>query len=248
MNLRAVPWVEPAHPSIVRLYDDLIQVYREMKNSQRQIDAAFDRVASQIGFVVTTTIPVLVEVDEKHNVKKAELDSQALPGTLFPEAFSPLVRELAPKAFANAAAGTYRFYLVWYDALYLKLRRDWMEPAHVLQGLLNVFMPQAGIAETAAAVRPEVREPAHWFDPGIALAVDDLVAISAIDQVYPELRLADRISADRMAVRRISAYVKEPAHFLAASVRPEVREPAHPPNINAQFIAELRALLQRFGS
>jgi hypothetical protein len=258
VNLRPVPWIEPAHPSIVRIYDDLIQVYREMKNSQRQIDEAFDRVASQIGFVVTTTIPVRVEVDEKHTVQKVELDCEALKGTLFAEVFSPLIRELAPKSFANASPGSYRFYLLWYDALNLKLRRDWMEPAHVLQGLLGSFMPQASIAESAAAVRPEVCEPAHWFDPGIALAVEDVVAISAIDQVYPELRLAERISADRLAVRQISAHVKEPAHFLrpevrepahfrAASVRPEVQEPAHFQNVGAQFMAELRALLQRFG-
>lgn len=262
MNLRPLPWVEPAHPSVIRIYDDLIQVYREMKNSQQQIDQIFDRVASQIGFVVTTTMPVRVELDDKKKVQKAELDGEALRGTLFEQEFSPLIRELTAKAFANASPGSYKFYLIWFDALKLKLRKDWMEPAHVLQSLFGSF--QAGVGASAALVRPEVMEPAHWFDPGIALAVDDVVAIAAIDEVYPELRLAERVSADRLTIRQISPHVKEPAHFLQSLLRPEVREPAHfrssavrpevrePAHFHdagaAQFMAELRLLLQRFGS
>ena len=62
-------------------------------------------------------------------------------------------------------------------------------------------------------MRPEVREPAHWFDPGVAIAIEDAVVISAIDQVYPELRLAERIAADRLAIRRIRPEVMEPVHF-----------------------------------
>ena len=60
-NLR--DWTEPAHPGVIRLYDELIQIYREMRKQQEEIDAAFDRVASQIGFVVTTTVPVRIEID-----------------------------------------------------------------------------------------------------------------------------------------------------------------------------------------
>ncbi|MGO9975927.1 MAG: hypothetical protein ACLP01_24600 [Solirubrobacteraceae bacterium] len=62
-------------------------------------------------------------------------------------------------------------------------------------------------------MRPEVLEPAHWFDPGVAIGVEDAVVISAIDEVYPELRLAERIAADRLALRQIPPEVKEPAHF-----------------------------------
>ena len=263
MNVRPVPWIEPAHPSVIRIYDDLIQVYREIKNSQQRIDQVFDRVASQIGFVVTTTMPVRVELDDKKTVQKAELDGEALRGTLFEQEFAPLIRELTAKAFANASPGSYKFYFIWFDALKLKLRKDWMEPAHVLQSLLGSIMQQAGVTASAASVRPEVREPAHWFDPGIALAIEDVVAISAIDEVYPELRLAERVSADRLTIRQVSPHVKEPAHFLqrlvrpevrepahfrASAVRPEVREPAHFQDLGAQFMAELRSLLQRFGS
>jgi len=207
-------WTEPAHPAVIRLYDDLIQVYRVMRERQEQIDAAFDRVASQIGFVVTTTLPVRVEVGEEGAVRKTFFDGDALRGTIFEKELSGFLQELTRKPFTGVPPGTYRFYLIWYDALKLKLRRDWLEPVHVIQGLLGSFASQRGasVAESAL-VRPEVREPAHWFDPGVAIAIEDAVVISAIDEVYPELRLAERIAADRLAIRRIGPEVMEPAHY-----------------------------------
>jgi hypothetical protein len=36
-----------------------------MRKRQKEIDATFDRVAAQIGFVVTTALPVRVEVAEE---------------------------------------------------------------------------------------------------------------------------------------------------------------------------------------
>ena len=84
------------------------------------------------------------------------------------------------------------------------------------------------------------------------------MTISAIDTVYPNLRLSERISANRMAVRRITSYVKEPAHvrpdvrepahYLQALVRPEVREPAHfSLGSREALLAELKSVLQKFG-
>ncbi len=209
-NLR--DWTEPPHPGAVRLFDELIQIYREMREQQEAIDAAFDRVASQIGFVVTTTLPVRVEVHEDGSVKSAQLDGTTLRGTLFEKEFAPFVERLRGKKFTGVPAGTFRFYVIWYDALKLKLRRDWMEPPHVLQSLLNTLAGQ--VVAQAAVVRPEVKEPPHWFDPGIAIAIEDAVVISAIDEVYPELRLAERIAADRLAIRRIRPEVMEPPHYL----------------------------------
>ena len=69
---------EPAHPGVVRLYDELIQIYRQMREQQNEIDAAFDRVASQIGYVVTTTLPVRIEIGEDAAVKDAQLDGSSL--------------------------------------------------------------------------------------------------------------------------------------------------------------------------
>ena len=219
-------WTEPAHPGVIRLYDELIQIYRQMREQQKESDAAFDRVASQIGFVVTTTLPVRIDVGENGAVKNAHLDGESLRGTLFEKELAPFVGRLKDRKFSGVPSGAFRFYLVWYDALRLKLSRDWIEPAHVLQGVLNSFVGQSALS---AAVRPEVREPAHWFDPGIAIAIEDAIVISAIDEVYPELRLSERIAADRLAIRRIG---------------PGVMEPAHPPYLEERnILAELRAVL-----
>jgi len=233
---------EPAHPGVVRLYDELIQIYRQMREQQKEIDAAFDRVASQIGFVVTTTLPVRIEIGEDAAVKGAELDGASLRGTLFERELGPFVARLKDRKFSGVPAGTFRFYLIWYDALRLKLSRDWMEPAHVLQGLLSAFLAQP---VRTAAVRPEVREPAHWFDPGVAIAIEDAIVISAIDEVYPELRLSERIAADRLAIRRVGPGVREPAHppfeerdlLAIRGVGPGIREPAHPPYEERDLLA-----------
>jgi len=218
-------WTEPAHPGVIRLYDELIQIYRQMREQQKEIDSAFDRVAAQIGYVVTTTLPVRIEIGNDGAVSGAQLEGESLRGTLFEKELGPFVGRLKDKKFAGVPAGSFRFYVIWYDALRLKLNRDWIEPAHVLQGLLNTLLTQP-VATTF--VRPEVREPAHWFDPGIAIAIEDAVVISAIDEVYPELRLAERIAADRLAIRRIG---------------PGVMEPAHPPFQERGLLDELRTAL-----
>jgi len=215
-------WTEPAHPGVVRLYDELIQIYQEMRKQQDKIDAAFDRVASQIGFVVTTTLPVRIELDASGAVKSATLDGDALRGTLFEKELAPFVSSLKEKKFPGVPAGTFRFYLIWYDALRLKLRRDWLEPAHVLQGVLNTLVAQQGVR--GIAVRPEVLEPVHWFDPGFAIGIEDAVVISAIDEAYPELRLAERIAADRLLIRRIRPEVMEPVHFTGIKERDVLAE------------------------
>ena len=199
-----------AQPAVIRLYDNLLRVYRIMRERQKEIDAAFDRVAEQIGFVVTTTLPVLVEVGEEGTVKKVSFDGEALRGTIFEKELSGLLQDLGQKPFGGVPAGSYRFYLIWYDALNLKLRFDCCEAAHLLQGLLGSIMSrQAGIS-ASSLVRPEVREPSHWFDPGFAIAVEEALVIFAIDEVYPELRLAERISAGRLAISRASWGLRPP--------------------------------------
>ncbi|MGO8790781.1 MAG: hypothetical protein ACLQVL_25835 [Terriglobia bacterium] len=190
---------ELTQPAVVRLYNNLTQVYRIMRERQKEIDAAFDRVAAQIGFIVTTTLPVRVEVAEEGAVKKVSFDGEALRGTIFEKELSGFLHEFAHKPFSGVPAGTYRFYLIWYDALNLKLRFEWTEPPHLLQAVLA---SQRAAISASSLVRPEVKEPPHWFDPGIAIAVEEAVVILAIDEVYPELRLAERISAGRLAIRR----------------------------------------------
>jgi hypothetical protein len=220
-----------------------------MKENQRAIDRVFDRVASQIGFVITTTLPVRAELEDKGKVRSLEIDNETARNTIFGTEFRPFLDELKGKPFQDVAAGSYRFYVIWYDALLLKLQWDIYEPAQVLASLVDMI-GQPTVQENIAAVRPEVREPAHWFDPRVTLPFEDVVTISAIDKVYPDLRLTERIAANRMAVRNIAAHVREPAHFLeAAMVRPGVREPAHfrDPGSRENLLTELRAILQKFG-
>ena len=51
------------------------------------------------------------------------------------------------------------------------------------------------VQKEIAAVIPGVREPVHWFDPGLKLPVEELILVSVIDEVYPELRLVDKINS-----------------------------------------------------
>ena len=56
--------VEPAHPGVIKLHDDLIDIYRVIRDRyQSAIDQAFDDVSRQIGFVIMTTLPVTLKVE-----------------------------------------------------------------------------------------------------------------------------------------------------------------------------------------
>ena len=210
-------WTEPAHPTLVKNYDDLINIYRVIREKyQTEIDKAFDSVARQIGFVVTTTIPVVAHV-EAGGAVKTSVDAAHLKGTLF----EAVVKPLAEMRSLPAQPGQYHFYLLWFDALRLKLRADWMEPAHFFRQNL-AYQARAQATATQVKPGPGPQEPAHWFDPGLAIAAEEAILISAIDEVYPELRLASQISAYR--------------EILRSGVRPEVMEPAHfqRPNLPTQ--------------
>jgi hypothetical protein len=245
---RIVPlrdWVEPAHPTLVQLFDDLVALYTHIKDKyQAEVDRAFDNVSRQIGYVVTTSIPVVLHVQERDKPFKLEMGSEALKGTLFEKALNKALnpQPLPPVAEkVRLSAGTYKIYLFWYSALKLRLRTDWMEPAHV------------SVAAAQAQSRPPMpypQEPAHWFDAGSFLPQEELVLINAIDNVYPELKLADRITATREVSRLLRPGVREPAHF-----RPEIREPAHSPTSEMALTAEravevlsqIAAVLRRAG-
>jgi len=224
--------IEPALPSIVHLYEGLVQVYRFMKNEQPAIDNLFDRVASQIGFVVTTTLPIRAEVEDKGKVRSLGLDSEALRGTLFASEFGPFLEERKSRAFENVPSGNYRFFLVWSSALQLKFHAPDPSPQERVAEPIYSMLRQPQVTTTPGY---EWMEPAHWFDPRVALAVDDVVAISAIDTVYPEFRLAERISANRGSL--LLNWYK-----LVA----ESGEPVHPPLASREtLLGELKAILQK---
>jgi hypothetical protein len=121
--------------------------------------------------------------------------------------------EFARRVAGNVTEGTYNLYLLWYDALKLKLHTDWMEPAH-LRAIFERARPQLQ-GQPFVEIGPGVHEPAHWFDAGFALETREALVISAIDEVYPELRLVSRISSARQALRNVALApgIREPAHF-----------------------------------
>ena len=211
-NLRLRDWMEPAHPMIVKLHDDLLAIYRLIReNYQSSIDKAFDDVSRKIGFVVTTTIPVTIEIADKGAIKRMTVGAEHLKGTLFEkELIIDALSKFRDGNIPKVSPGTYSLYLIWYDALRLKLKTDWMEPAHFRK---PGFTVPAQSNLTVASVRPEVMEPAHWFDPQVLLQPEEAVLIAVIDEVYPELNLAARVSAIRERVRAVRPEVMEPAHF-----------------------------------
>lgn len=76
-------WVEPAHPAVVQQFDELVDIVRFLKDGfQAEIDQAFDRTARQIGYVVTTTMPVLFQIGEGGKIESVELADKNLDGTL----------------------------------------------------------------------------------------------------------------------------------------------------------------------
>lgn len=215
-------WVEPAHPAVVKQFEDLILIYRALRERfQEPIDQAFDRVSREIGFVVTTTIPAVLEIPKEGQEVRWSV-SEALKGSMFEKALTEVLKP-DPAPWKGVSAGSYRLYILWHDALRLKLRKDWLEPAHFLRPDILRQATTATAASAAAQVRWEVQEPAHWFHPAATIPIEDQIVIAAIDEVYGDLRLAERIAQTRLMLRCVRPEVMEPAH-----IRPEVMEPAHP--------------------
>ncbi len=211
--------MEPAHPGVIKLQQDLVTIYQMIRERfQAGIDKQFDQVSRQIGFVVTTTLPVTFEM--KGREVKGGLAAENMGGTLFEQAFQPAFKEIGQAFAGQVDDGTYLLYLFWYEALKLKLHTDWLEPAHIFwmepahPGQFGTALP--GTTLRQAALRPGVREPAHWFRPDIQLEVQEALVITAIDEVYPELQLVQRIQKARQAINVPSALrpgIREPAHF-----------------------------------
>ena len=256
-------WVEPAHPSIIKFHEDLSVIYRRIRERQDRIDTAFDAAARQIGFVVLTTLPVTLEFAEKGKLKKAALGADYLKGTIWEREFGPIVKgfmsgdpdgspALAGGDPIPAFEGRYDLPLLWLGALKLKLRTDWVEPAHF----------RDVVAGRSMSWRPRHwTEPAHFLvgeelglwaagplpDPWLQGA-GDLVAgprpepwrqrilFSVIDEVYPELRLSDRVRTVVEAARRLRHDWVEPAHF-----REIERE------LPQEALAQINEILQRYG-
>jgi hypothetical protein len=262
-TMKSKDWVEPAHPVIVQQFDDLVDLYRFIrKQFQERIDTVFDGASRQIGFVVATTLPVTIQVGAEGKIEKVAFSAKNLEGTLFQREFAPIFEKMAGGQAGKVKAGDYTLHLLWYEALKLKLKADWMEPAH----FQRIRIRPEILEQLAIKVPPEVQEPAHWFDAGIALAKEEEILISAIDEVYPELKLAERIALGRQEGRLRIPGIREPAHFrellegiiesrVAGKLSPGIREPAHFRKLaeileredGLQVITELAAVLKKYG-
>jgi hypothetical protein len=214
-NIFFRPPPEPAHVSIVRQYEELIAILTYIREkAQTAIDQGFDLVSSQIGFVVAVSLPVTVELKENGEFEQLVMRGEHLKGTLFEKELLPPLKTLLEGTItmttgAAVGKGAFDIYLLWFDALKLKFGigpiRPWQEPAHPIAAELARIRPPGSrpIQEPAhpflGSFRPPP-EPAHWFDSRIQITQEEQVLIVALDEVYPELRLAERISASRHGV------------------------------------------------
>jgi len=273
-TIRNKDWVEPAHPVIVQQFDDLVDIYRFIRQQfQSRVDTVFDAVSRQIGFVVATTLPVAIQVGSEGKIGKVAFSAKNLEGTVFEREFAPIFKEMVGGKAGSVKAGDFTLQLLWYQALKLKLKADWIEPAH----FQRIRIRPEILEQLTMKIPPEVQEPAHWFDAGIALAKEEEILISAIDEVYPELKLAQQIALGRQEERLRVPGIREPAHFRIPGIRepahfrellegiiesrvagrlgPGIREPAHFRRLaeilerddGLQLITELAAVLKKYG-
>lgn len=213
---------ETAQPTVIRQYDNLVRVYQVLRERQKEIDAAFDKVATQIGYLVTTTLPVRLEVGDQGSVKKAFFDSDALRGTIFEKELSPFLQDLGKKPLNSVDAGTYRLYLIWHDALKLKLQLNWVEIVS-LRPIATIFPPHPN-------------EYTQWFDPGMAIAIEDAVVILAMNEAYPDLGIVERISSNRLAIAQMRLpHAQEKPAYLEQRFGGKERE----------VLTEVRAMLDK---
>jgi hypothetical protein len=241
---------EPAHSKIVELDDYLRTIYRLIREKyQDLINQAFDRASREIGFVVATTVPITFGIGERGQIKGFAIpDSSPIKDTLLGRTLLESIQPMRDTQIHLPKPGEYTVYLIWPPALKLKLYWEWLEPAHWGRPWTEpAHFPQREIDRTRLAAAEqttklvwESHEPAHWFNPRIAMSPEDALHLSLLDEVYPELRLMDRVvAARRAAPQAVFPEVKEPAHFRQlVNVIPELPK---------EMLAELAQVLRRYG-
>jgi hypothetical protein len=245
------PWVEPAHPTSIRLFEELTGLYELIrKKYQKDIDQAFDNLSRMIGFVVTTTIPVSVEATKSGVVKSMTIAGDNLQETVFAKEFAPILEKIAAdKQIRLSRLGSGRLYFIWFEALKLKLRTEWMEPAHYIDSGfgINESLRASSSMKFGRLVRPEVMEPAHWFRMDMPLEMEEAMVIAAIDEAYSELHLVDQIQAHRRSMElreyewtKPGPGIEEPAHFRRDDL-------AARPDTAAKVLTEIAEVLKRHG-
>jgi hypothetical protein len=216
---------EPAHPMQLKLQEDLLSIYRQIREKfQNEIDKAFDRTASQIGYVINTAIPVTLKI-EKSNAVIIIPDEFQFKDTILEQEMKGLMDGMRKMKWGNEiSAGEFKMYLFWYEALKLRLRTEWMEPVHYR----NIFQDEALRYRELQQVKERTAvlpEPAHFFNPLIPISDEELILVNVIDQVYPELQLIEKISKTRLYSRKlINPEVMEPVHIKPGAELGRIRE------------------------
>jgi hypothetical protein len=207
-------WVEPAHPAAIHLYDDYVNIYRLIREKfQTEIDAAFDKLSREIGFVVTMTLPVKIEAVNGAS-KSVKCGSENLANTLFDQRVISIVSKGIKEKSLTLKDGSYELPIIWFEALKYKFRLDWVEPAHfrVSDKIRN---------RQYYKVDYEVNEPVHFLTRPDLLDSRTAQVVLALNEVYPELKLSTQMQTARAEVM-MKPWL-EPAHF-----HPHWCEPAHP--------------------
>ena len=104
----------------------------------------------------------------------------------------------------------------------LKLQLNWIE---IVSGQSVTVIP-----------RPYPVELAQWFDPGMVIAIEDAVLILAMNEAYPDLRIMERISSNRLAIAQMRLpHSKEMPAYLEQRFGGQERE----------LLTEIRAMLDK---
>jgi hypothetical protein len=230
--------IEPAHPGLITLHHDLMALLKHIRTRyQDAIDQAFDRVSRQIGFVVATTVPVTLEVAESGKVRSLAVGAKHLENTLFDKeiigSLQKLIQDPTPEP---ARPGVYKLYVIWFEALRLKLRTDW-----VGRGGEEVMTPVIPLPPPRGIEPRHWVEPAHWFDPGSFIQVEEAMLIHALDEVYPELRLVERIDFYRRGMGRFDPH-PDPWRANPGAVLGPFPEPW-----KGQLVKEINEVLRLYG-
>jgi hypothetical protein len=177
-------WKEYAHPAAIKLHDDLVSIYTHIREKyQKEIDNAFDRISRQIGFVVTTSVPVTLEVGEGGIIKSFTIGMTNLKDTIFEKELSAVL-EPSQESMTGVSSGNYNIHLLWFEALKLKLQTVGLRPPWNHMEMIPLAQMES------------------LFDPRIEITSEEAIVMSAIDIVYPELKLMDRAAASREAFRK----------------------------------------------
>jgi len=204
-------WNEPAHAMVVQERSDLVKIYAAIKDKcQSNIDDAFDRVSREVGYVVTTAIPVDLEL-EAGKVRSISMGAENLKGTIFEREMTKALEPLADDPFPipRPENKTYRLLVFWKEALMVNkvnvVDPGVIEPVQFDPSSINLMRrvapePAQFTSRTSIALRRPPPEPAHMVKDIFSHLEEQVaswkeqVLVSAIDEVYPELSFAQRLA------------------------------------------------------